>query len=283
MVGENLKKLSGGILLFTALVVLSFAQGLVDRVVASVNGDPILESDVKLGMLFYNTTNKREVISKLVDVWLINQFLQGKGIGVQEELLDQALVKIAQANNMSLEKLQNELQKEGLTLRDLKEFLRKELLFSQGIYAVLLREVNVSSLDLELEKLQRGEVEVKRLVEVLVVDKKDGERLMKALEKTKDLGELAKALGLKVETLLVKKGELVESLDKEVWNAKVGDIVFGEDKEHIYVAKVLGVKEEYKGKSLEELKEELLQKKLEERKRELLQNLRKKSFIKIIG
>jgi parvulin-like peptidyl-prolyl isomerase len=283
MVGENLKKLSGGILLFTALVVFSFAQGLVDRVVAFVNGDPILESDVKLGMLFYNTTDKKEVISKLVDVWLINQFLQGKGIGVQEELLDQALVKIAQANNMSLEKLQNELQKEGLTLRDLKEFLRKELLFSQGIYAVLLREVNVSSLDLELEKLQRGEVEVKRLVEVLVVDKKDGERLMKALEKTKDLGELAKALGLKVETLLVKKGELVESLDKEVWNAKVGELVFGEDKEHIYVAKVLGVKEEYKGKSLEELKEELLQKKLEERKRELLQNLRKKSFIKIIG
>ncbi len=283
MVGENLKKLSGGILLFTALVVLSFAQGLVDRVVASVNGDPILESDVKLGMLFYNTTDRKEVISRLVDVWLINQFLQGKGIDVQEELLDQALIKIAQANNMSLERLQNELQKEGLTLRDLREFLRKELLFSQGIYAVLLREVNVSALDLELEKLKRGEVEVKRLVEVLVVDKKDGERLMRALEKTKDLRELAKALGLEVETLLVKKGELMENLDREVWKAKVGDIVFGEDKEHIYVAKVLGVKEEYKGKSLEELREELLEKKLEERKKELLQNLRKRSFIRIMG
>jgi SurA N-terminal domain. len=264
-------------------VVFSFAQGLVDRVVASVNGDPILESDVKLGMLFYNTTDKKEVISRLVDVWLINQFLQGKGIGVQEELLDQALIKIAQANNMSLERLQNELQKEGLTLRDLKEFLRKELLFSQGIYAVLLREVNVSALDLELEKFKRGEVEVKRLVEVLVVDKKHRERLMRALEKTKDLRELAKALGLEVETLLVKKGELVESLDKEVWNAKVGKLIFGEDKEHIYVAKVVEVREEYKGKSLEELKEELLEKKLEERRRELLQNLRKKSFIRIMG
>lgn len=283
MVGENLKKLSGGILLFTALVVLSFAQGLVDRVVASVNGDPILESDVKLGMLFYNTTNKREVVSRLVDVWLINQFLQGKGIGVQEELLDQTLIRIAQANNMSLERLQNELQKEGLTLRDLKEFLRKEILFSQGIYAVLLREVNVSFLDLELEKLKRGEVEVKRLVEVVVVDKKDSERLMRALEKTKEPRELAKALGLEVEILLVKKGELVESLDKEVWNAKVGDLVFGEDKEYIYVAKVVEVREEYKGKSLEELKEELLEKKLEEKKRELLQNLRKKSFIRIMG
>jgi hypothetical protein len=264
-------------------VILSFAQGLVDRVVASVNGDPILESDVKLGMLFYNTTNKRDVVSRLVDVWLINQFLQGKGVGIPEELLDQTLIKIAQANNMSLEGLQNELQKEGLTLRDLKEFLRKEILFSQGIYAVLLREVNVSALDLELEKLKRGEVEVKRLVEVLVVDKKDGERLMRALEKTKDLRELAKALGLEVETLLVKRGELVESLDKEVWNAKVGELVFGEDQGHIYVAKVVEVKEEYKGKSLEELKEELLEKKLEERKRELLQNLRKKSFIRITG
>jgi len=283
MVGENLKKLSGGILLFTALVVFSFAQGLVDRVVASVNGDPILEGDVKLGMLFYNTMDRKEVISRLVDVWLINQFLQGKGVGVQEELLDQTLIKIAQANNMSLERLQNELQKEGLTLRDLREFLRKEILFSQGIYAVLLREVSVSALDLELEKLKRGEVEVKRLVEVVVVDKKDGERLMRALEKTKDLRELARALGLEVETLLVKKGELVESLDKEVWNAKVGDLAFGEDQEHIYVAKVVEVREEYKGKSLEELKEELLEKKLEERKRELLQNLRKKSFIRIMG
>ena len=262
MVGENLKKLSGGILLFTALVILSFAQGLVDRVVASVNGDPILESDIKLGMLFYNTTDKKEVVSRLVDVWLINQFLQGKGIGVQEELLDQTLIKIAQANNMSLERLQNELQKEGLTLRDLKEFLRKELLFSQGIYAVLLREVNVSALDLELEKLKRGEVEVKRLVEVVVVDKKDGERLMRDLEKTKDPWELAKTLGLEVETLLVKRGELVESLDKEVWNAKVGELVFGEDQGHIYVAKVVEVKEEYKGKSMEELKEELLEKSL---------------------
>jgi peptidyl-prolyl cis-trans isomerase SurA len=283
MVGQNLKKLSGGILLFTALVVFSFAQGLVDRVVASVNGDPILESDVKLGMLFYNTTNKREVVSRLVDVWLINQFLQGKGVGVQEELLDQTLIKIAQANNMSLERLQNELQREGLTLRDLKEFLRKEILFSQGIYAVLLREVNVSVLDLELEKLKRGEVEVKRLVEVVVVDKKDGERLMRTLEKTKDPRELAKALGLEVEPLLVKKGDLVESLDKEVWKAKVGELVFGEDKDYVYVAKVVEVREEYKGKSLEELKEELLQKKLEERKKELLQNLKKKSFIRIMG
>lgn len=63
----------------------------------------------------------------------------------------------------------------------------------------------------------------------------------------------------------------------------MGELVFGEDKEHIYVAKVLEIKEEYKGKSLEELKEELLQKKLEERKKELLQNLRKKSFIRIMG
>jgi peptidyl-prolyl cis-trans isomerase SurA len=115
------------------------------------------------------------------------------------------------------------------------------------------------------------------------VDKKDGQKLMRALERTKDPRELAKALGLEVETLSVKKGELVESLDKEVWKAKVGDLVFGEDKEYIYVAKVVEVREEYKGKSLEELKEELLLKKLEERKRELLQNLRKKSFIRIMG
>ncbi len=282
MVGKNLKKLSCGILLFTALMTFGSAQGLVDRVVASVNGDPILESDVKLGTIFYNTPNRKEVISRLVDVWLINQFLQGKGISVQEELLDQTLMSIARTNNMDLGKFQKELQKEGLTLLDLKEFLRKDLLFSQGIYAVLLREINVSALDLEIEKYKRGEVEVKKVVEVLVVDKKDGERLIKAFEKTKDLQEIAKILGIEIERLLVGKGDLVESLDKEVWKAKVEELVFAEDDEHIYLAKVVEVKEEYKGKSLEELREELLYEKLEERKRELLQNLRRKSFVRVV-
>ena len=282
MVGEHIKKVSCGILLFATLVTSSFAGRLFDRVVASVNGEAILESDLKLGMLFYNSADKQEVLSRLLDVWLINQFVQGKGLSVQEEILDQNILRLAQFNNMSLEELQKELETEGLTLKDLKEFLRREMIFSQGIYAILIREVDVSSVELALEKYKAGEVVVKRVVDVITVEKEDGQKVLSILEKTRDFEEIAKLLGLNPERLSVERGMLVDSLDKEVWNAKVGDLVFAEDKDHIYIARVSEIREEYKGKSIEELREEILLKKLEERKKELIENLRKRSFIKVV-
>jgi len=282
MVGEHIKKVSCGILLFATLVTFSFAGRLFDRVVASVNGEAILESDLKLGMLFYNSADKQEVLSRLLDVWLINQFVQGKGLSVQEEILDQSILRLAQFNNMSLEELQKELETEGLTLKDLKEFLRREMIFSQGIYAILIREVDVSSVELALEKYKAGEVVVKRVVDVITVEKEDGQKVLSILEKTRDFEEIAKLLGLNPERLSVERGMLVDSLDKEVWNAKVGDLVFAEDKDHIYIARVSEIREEYKGKSIEELREEILLKKLEERKKELIENLRKRSFIKVV-
>ena len=282
MVGEHIKKVSCGILLFATLVTFSFAGRLFDRVVASVNGEAILESDLKLGMLFYNSADKQEVLSRLLDVWLINQFVQGKGLSVQEEILDQSILRLAQFNNMSLEELQKELETEGLTLKDLKEFLRREMIFSQGIYAILIREVDVSSVELALEKYKAGEVVVKRVVDVITVEKEDGQKVLSILEKTRDFEEIAKLLGLNPERLSVERGMLVDSLDKEVWNAKVGDLVFAEDKDHIYIARVSEIREEYKGKSVEELREEILLKKLEERKKELIENLRKRSFIKVV-
>ncbi|WP_448583554.1 peptidylprolyl isomerase [Thermocrinis sp.] len=282
MVGKHIKKISCGVLLFATLTTFSFAGRLFDRVVASVNGEAILESDIKLGMLFYNSTDKKKVLSRLLEVWLINQFVQGKGLTVPEELLDQSMLRLAQINNMSLEELQKEMETEGLTLKDLKDFLRREMIFNQGIYAVLMREIDVSSVELALEKYRTEEVTVKRVVDVLALEKKDGQKVLSVLEKTRDFDEIAKLLGLKPERLSVEKGMLIDGLDKEVWSAKVGDLVFAEDKDHIYIARILEVREEYKGKSLEELREELLLKKLEERKRDLIENLKKRSFIKVV-
>ena len=156
------------------------------------------------------------------------------------------------------------------------------MIFSQGIYAILIREVDVSSVELALEKYKAGEVVVKRVVDVITVEKEDGQRVLSILEKTRDFEEIAKLLGLNPERLSVERGMLVDSLDKEVWNAKVGDLVFAEDKDHIYIARVSEIREEYKGKSVEELREEILLKKLEERKKELIENLRKRSFIKVV-
>ncbi len=279
MVPRGFKKILGGVLLWSTL---SFSAVLVDKVVASVNSEPILESDLKMGMLYYGTSDKKQVLNRLVDDMLLYQFLVGRGLQVPPELIDEALQNIAKANKMSLEGIAQELAKEDLTLQDLRRFLERELLATQGLNAFLEREVKVSDMEIELERLKSGNVKVVREVELLVVDKKDEGKLKTLFDPRKSPEELAKEMGLSLEKLKVGRGELVEALDKEVWRANPGQVVFAEDQDHIYIAKVVSQEELTEGKSIDQIKQEILLKKMEARRRDLLERLRKNSFIKIV-
>ncbi|HCO39504.1 MAG TPA: peptidylprolyl isomerase [Aquificaceae bacterium] len=279
MVSGSFKKVLCGVLLWTAI---SFSAVLVDRVVASVNSEPILESDVKMGMLFYEGLTKRQVIDKLVEHMLLYQFLIGKGLQVPQELIDGTIQNIARANKTDLEGLARELAKENLTLQDLRRFLERELLATQGLMAFLGREIKVSDMEIELEKLKRGDIKVVRNIELLVVDKREGSKLVDVFKPSKPLEVIAKELGVDLERLRVSRGELVEVLDKEVWRAKVGDVVMAEDKDHIYIARVISEENTSQDKDIEEIKQEILLRKIEQRKQELIERLRKNSFVKVL-
>jgi len=282
MVSKGIKKLSCGVLFLAVIVLNAFAQRLVDRVVASVNGEPILESDVKLGELFYGTKDRKQVIDKLIDTYLIAQFLESKGGQVPQEYINKALSDIAKANNTDLEGLAKELAKEDLTIEDLKRFLEKEILATQGLSFYLSKEIKVSQLDVELEKLKKGQVKLKRDIDLLVLNRKDGEKVIKLMEHKKTLSEIAKALSTNVESISVEKGDLVEPLDKEVWKASIGSLVVAEDDQHIYLAQIKDQRETYSGESEEELRQQIFAKKLDEKREELIRNLKKKSFVKIL-
>ncbi|MCX8164964.1 MAG: peptidylprolyl isomerase [Aquificaceae bacterium] len=253
-----------------------------DRVVASVNSEPILESDVRMGMLFYEINNRKQLVEKLVEDMLFYQFLVGRGLQVPQELIDEAIQNIARGNKTDVEGIARELAKEGLTLQDLRRFLERELLATQGLGAFLEREIKVSDIEIELEGLKRGSITVVRNLELLVVDKKEESKLKSLFDPKKELSDIARAMGIGLERLRVAKGELVEAVDREVWRSRVGELVIAEDKDHIYIAKVISQEELMDGKSLEELRQELIAKKMERSKAELLERLRKNSFIKVL-
>ncbi len=279
MVSRGFKAILLGVLLWSAV---SFPQVLVDKVVASVNSEPILESDIKLGTLYYGTTNRRLILQKLIDTTLIYQYLQGRGLGVPQEVVENVIENIAKANNTRVDAIALELKRENLTLEDLKRFIAKDILATQGLYAFLSRDLKVSDIEVEVEKLKRGEVKVIRDIELLVVDKKDQKKLGEVFKPEKSLQDIAREMGLNLERLGVSRGDLVEVLDKEVWSAPVGGMVFAEDEEHVYIAKVLSQREVYEGKSKEELMQELMEEKLAQKEKELLERLRKNSFIQIL-
>jgi len=271
--------LRGALTLLLLAFHLSFGE-LIDKVVASVNGEPILESELRVYVLFYGNEDRESLIEKLVEKHLITQFLTQQGLNIPEGYIDQLVKDIASRNGKSVEKLYEELSKENLTIQDLKNFLRIEVASTLGLREYLSNRIDVSALEIELERMRKGEVELFKELELLVLNKGDKDKVLKLLESTgANLNDLAESLGVKVDSFRVRKGELVEVLDREVWRAREGELVVAEDEEHIYLAKVVRTFRVFSGRSEDEVRAEIIQRKIEEEKDKILSKLRKEAFV----
>jgi len=262
---------------------IAFPQ-LLDRVVANVNGEPVLESELRIAGLFYGVTDRKHLIDMLVEKHLIAQFLRERGIEVPDAYVDQVLQDIAKSNGKTVEELYRDLSREGLTPQDLRSFLRIEIAATLGLKEFLKSRIEISEIEIELERLRKGEVEYMREIELLVVEADRKEDLLRAVSEVgSNVSAIAQRLGLSTERLKVKKGELVESLDREVWKTPRGELAVAEDGENIYLAKIIREIRVFSGRSEEEIREELLMRKLEEERRRIVRKLKKERFVEIYG
>ena len=256
---------------------------LIDKVVASVNGEPILLSDLKMAEIYYGIHDKSELLKRLIEVNLFYQYLTKKGINIPDEKVDELVKKIAKSNGMSLEELVEKLNKYDLTLKDFKELLKKDLIATAGLREYLIRNIKISEIELELAKLKKGLLKVKKKIELVSIPKqraKEVEMLLTGLDI--DLKALAKKVGGHYQILSVEKGDLIKELDERVWKAKKGELLFAEDNKNLYILRVLGEVKEAEGVNEEELKREILAKKLKEEYQKLKEELLKNSTIEII-
>ncbi|RLJ71301.1 peptidylprolyl isomerase/peptidyl-prolyl cis-trans isomerase SurA [Hydrogenivirga caldilitoris] len=289
MVQRGTKKLPFGVIPEKLVVFLFFVTWtafgqLLDRVVANVNGEPILESEIKVAQVFYGIKDRKQLIQLLVQKHLVAQFLHEKGLNIPESYIESVIQDIAKSNGKTIDALYRELYENGLSPSDLKALIRVELASTLGLKEYLMSKVNVTDLEIELERLKRGDIEYLKEIELLVIGKDNKEKLLSLMEKYgTDMDKLANELGEKVEKLKVKKGELVAALDNELWKTKVGDIAVAEDQEHIYLARVVREVKLISGRSEEDIKEELTTKKLKEKEDELIKELRRKSLVEIYG
>lgn len=286
MVLGSFKKIRGKVLLgkFIVIFLISFSFGyLIDKVIASVNGEPILKSDIKMAELYYGIKDKEEILKRLIEVNLIYQFLRNQGVEILDNKVDEVVEEIARMNNKTVEELAKELRRYSLTLKDFKEFLKKDLIATSGLREYLMRKISVSEVELELAKLKSGKIKVKKEVELLVIPKEKGEELLGLIgKKDLNLKNLSETLKGDYHILTVEKGDLVKELDELVWKAKKGEFIFAEDKDHIYVAKVLRTITEVEGVDEEELRRKILSQKFKKEYNELLKKLVKNSVITIV-
>ncbi len=286
MVSGCLEKLQAGVLsrkplIFIILLVAVARAELIDRVIANVGGEPVLESEVRLAGDVFGVKDVRKAVRMLVEKHAIAVYLRNKGFKVPPDYIDKVIEDIARSNNKTVSELYRELYSEGFAPSDFRHLIEIEVASTLLYREFLSRQIEISEIDIELERLKKGEVEYIKEIKLLTVPKSKKDEVLRAVgQKGSDLDALASELGLNPERLRVKKGELLEDLDAQIWGSDSG-LAVAEDEENLYLAKVVRTIRVIRGRSEDEIREEIFMKKLKEKEKEMLSEIQKEVFIEI--
>ncbi|SCK14722.1 peptidylprolyl isomerase [Vogesella sp. LIG4] len=162
-----MKKLLLAASLLAGLASPAFAVSTADRIVAVVNNSVITLSELNLREQEVSTSLKsqkidlpaadllaRQVLDQMINEQLQLQFASNNGIRVSELDLDSAMLNVAKQNKTDLPGLRKLVEKDGLTLEQLREQLRKDLLLQRIREREIASRVTVS--DQEVDQILKS-------------------------------------------------------------------------------------------------------------------------------
>jgi len=277
------KKISYVLIFIFAVLSLSKAEDLdgyqlFDKIALVINGEPVLKSDIDFAKEWYKISDQKAVEDKIIDSILLYQQARKTGISVSPNEIENAILSIAKANGFNdLETFKKELEKNGISYSKLKEFITRDLVANKFLRFYLREQITKGVVE--------GTVEDVKKIKIIFISKnrEDYDQVVKKLQKELNKNNFSEYAtrysddkftaengGLLGE---VKKGDLAQELDKEVFSHKEGDIFKVDTQEGTYFIYIVAEsrklipKEELTKEELEKLKKayDLYLKKLREK------------------
>ncbi|MCB1743220.1 MAG: peptidylprolyl isomerase [Gammaproteobacteria bacterium] len=133
-----------------------------DRIVAVVNDDVIVETELRARLAEVSAQLRnsntalpsrdvlaRQVLERMVLDLLQVQLARSTGIKVEDEELNQAILRIAEQNKLSLRDFRAVLERDGYDYASFREQIRREMLIARVRQQQVERRVNVSSREVD--------------------------------------------------------------------------------------------------------------------------------------
>ena len=149
------------LVLFTSLSA-NAAISTVDRIIAVVNEDVILESELNtrlktvLGQLQQRNTQappadvlRRQVLERLIISRLQLQVAERTGIRVDDKALNTSINGIARQNGMSLDQFRSAIENDGFDFSVFREDIRKEMIVSRLMQRRVRQRVNITEQEID--------------------------------------------------------------------------------------------------------------------------------------
>ena len=260
---------------------------IVDYIVAVVNDDPILYSELKEYAKDNGIPDLKTALNSLIEKKILLTEAKSEEIKVSEKEVNSALKSLMISNGFnSEEEFIKALKKEGLTLEEVKEKIKEQILISKLIGKNVRSKVRIS--DLEVEKACRTKRDnvLREVYYIFVTSPEKLKEVESLLASRKPFEEIAKKFSEDPFTAKrggyvgkVERGMLIEPIDSTVWSMKPGEYKVVKGNNGYYVVFVKG--EEIKGCNKDEVKKELYMKRFREALKDYIESIKKRASIKI--
>jgi peptidyl-prolyl cis-trans isomerase SurA len=229
---------------FTLQTSTAFSSQLIDEVVAVVNEDIILLSDVNYAIKTILKNSKKETTStnKKLNEQVLNQLINNKlmiqravrlGITNNPQKTDELIEKIAIAQKISTEKLAQKITAAGLNYKRFRAGIAEEDIIKRLTQYIVSKRVSIS--DIEINQIIKKQINKNakpvrfKLVHILIAEKEENQALAfevrKKWQEEKSYASFANNPNLEIKDLgLRDKSSLPQVLYDAIFSLEKGDI-----------------------------------------------------------
>ena len=273
--------------LFLLLTALPSQAKIVDYIAAVVNGEPILYSEVVSYAKENGIPDLRVARDKLIEKKILLTQAESEGLKVSDSEVQRALKSFMVRNGIKNEKELSELlRKEGLTLNDLKEKIREQLLIAKLIARDVKSKVSVSDGEVEMVCQKEEGKPVRDVYYIYTKSRSVADKAMELLSNGVPFEKVARELSEDRETASkgghigkVTPGMLIKPLDQAVWSIKPGNYKLVRTSDGFYI---VYVKSEERGHcDREKIRQQLYMMKFQKALKDYLDNLKRSASVKV--
>ena len=136
---------------FIALFGLTQFSQAEERVVATVDGYPIMQSQVKkaLGKKANTEANRKVALESLIDDFLVQRAIQESGVKINYAYVDQMIENIAAQNGLTYGQLLDALDYQGITLNQYRQQLAQQMMMEQVRQKTIGQTIQVNPQEVE--------------------------------------------------------------------------------------------------------------------------------------
>lgn len=274
--------------------------GSMDKIAAIVNDDIITEAEL---ILFASMTDiedteemsdedarnfRKKLLQRMVEDRLVLQEAKKMNLIVNDRLVEGRIEEIREKAG-SPGAFDLALEQQGITLNELREKLKNQLLVYLAIEHAVTNTIKISPKDVtdyyNKHKDQFMALESAQVDSIFVEDKSILDQVHEELNAGKDFNELSKKYSKKANVGLIKRGQLKKELDDFIFGLKERQCSLPFEFDNGYYLFLVREKNDAKEKSIEEVRAQIFtmleNAKTERKLKEWIEELKERAYISI--